>query len=102
MKTKVIGSKKNLIDLHKLSPEELQGIELKLNPYEMMEQIHYRLKERIIKYSISIQRERTKEKKEIETKIKELKEGLEIETIRQEERLQKQSRLAGKETALEK
>ena len=54
---------KDQVDLHKLSPEELQGIKLKLNPHEMMEQVQYRLKERIIKYSISIQRERNREKR---------------------------------------
>ena len=35
---------KTLINLDALSPEELQKVELKLNPPEMMEQIHYRLK----------------------------------------------------------
>jgi peptide subunit release factor 1 (eRF1) len=39
---------KTLIDLDALNPEELQKVGLKLNPHEMMEQIHYRLKERII------------------------------------------------------
>ena len=67
---------KDLVDLHKLNPEELQRIKLNLNPHEIMEQIHYRLKERIIKYSISIQRERNREKEEIETKIPELNEEL--------------------------
>ena len=42
----------------------------------MMEQIHYRLKERIIDYSISKQKERRKEKTEIEQAIGELKEEL--------------------------
>ena len=56
-------NERDLVDLHKLNPEELQRIKLNLNPHEIMEQIHYRLKERIIKYSISKQRERNREKK---------------------------------------
>ena len=72
---------KSLIDLYTLSPEELQKVELKLNPHEMMEQIHYRLKERIINYSISKQKERRKEKTEIEQAIRELKEELKLVTI---------------------
>ena len=30
-----------LIDVTDMSPEELQQIELRLNPHELMEQIHY-------------------------------------------------------------
>ena len=37
------GEHKNLADLHKLNPEELQGIKLNINPHEMMDQIHYRI-----------------------------------------------------------
>ena len=88
--------------MHNLGPEDLQGIKLKLNTHEMMEHIHYRLKVRIINDSISKQRERNGEKREIETKIKELKEELEVETIGEKESLEKQNRIAGKENALEK
>ena len=42
---------KTLGDLLAMSPENLQKIGLKLNPHELMEQIRYRLKARIITYS---------------------------------------------------
>ena len=48
--------KKDVVELVELSPQQLQEIELKLNPHELMEQIHYILKARIIKYLIAIQR----------------------------------------------
>ena len=95
------GENKYLVDLHKLTPEELQGIKFNLNPHQMMEQIHYMLKDRIIKYSISIQKERKREKTEIETRIAELNEELKRETMEQEERLDKQNTLARKESVLE-
>ena len=93
---------KTLIDLGALSPDELQKVELKLNPHEMMEQIHYRLKERIIDYSISKQKERRKEKTEIEQAIGELKEELKHITIGEDKCLEKLDRLAGKENSLQK
>ena len=43
------GEHKDLADLHELSPEELQKVKLNLNPHEMMEQIHYRFKDKIVK-----------------------------------------------------
>ena len=82
--------------------EERQKVKLKLNPHEIMEQIHYRLKERIIKYSISKQKERKVEKAAIEQEIMELKEELKVVTIGENERLEKSDRFAGKETSLEK
>ena len=63
------GEQKDLSDLHELSPEELQKIKLNINPHELMEQIHYRLKEMIISYSIAKQKNRRREKMEIETVI---------------------------------
>ena len=39
MKKKSEREQKNLVDLHKLSPEDLQGIELKLNPHEMVQSL---------------------------------------------------------------
>ena len=52
-------AKKDVVELVEMSPQQLQEIELRLNPHELMEQIHYILKARIIKYSIAIQRQRT-------------------------------------------
>ena len=61
---------KTLTDLIALSPKDLQKIGLKLNPHEMMEQIHYRLKARIITYSKAKQEERKLEKNGVENSIK--------------------------------
>ena len=55
----------------------------------MMEQIHYRLKERIIKYSIAKQKTRKLEKNGIENSIKELKEELKQVTIGENKRLKR-------------
>ena len=52
------GPHKDAIDLMILSPQELQEIELNINQHELMEQIHYILKAKIVKYSITIQRKR--------------------------------------------
>ena len=93
---------KSLIELDALNPEERQKVKLKLNPHEIMEQIHYRLKERIINYSITKQRERKGDKAAIEQEIMELNEELKVVTIGENERLEKLNRLAGKETSLEK
>ena len=60
------GAKKDVVELVELSPQQLQEIELKLNPHELMEQIHYILKARIIKYSIAIQKHRKDTKKKTE------------------------------------
>ena len=57
---------KTLTNLDALIPEELQKVGLELNPHEMMEQIHYRLKERIINYSISKQKGKKRGKNDIE------------------------------------
>ena len=48
---------KSLTELHALNPEDRQNVKLNLNPHEMMEQIHYRLKRWIISYSIAKQKE---------------------------------------------
>ena len=61
---------KDVIYLVEMSPQQLQEIQLRLNPHELMEQIHYILKARIIKYSIAIQRQRTYDKKTTELEIK--------------------------------
>ena len=93
---------KSLTELHALNPEERQKVKLNLNPHEMMEQIHYRLKKWIISYSIAKQKERRVEKAAIELEILELREELKAVTIGENERLEKLDRLAGKETSLEK
>ena len=54
-----------------------------------MEQIQYRLKAEIISYSIAKQRDRRREKTEIETAISNLNESLKTEALDQEERLEK-------------
>ena len=56
-----------------------------------MEQIHYRLKEMIISYSIAKQKNRRREKMEIETVITNLNESLNTEALDQEERLEKKN-----------
>ena len=56
-----------------LSPKELQEVELNLNPHELMEQIHFILKTKIIKYSIVKQKERKDLKKHTELRIEGLK-----------------------------
>ena len=62
-------NQKDLYELVGMSPQQLQEIELKLNPNELMEQIHHILKARIIKYSIAIQRtENIYQKKRLEIK----------------------------------
>ena len=55
--------KKNLGELIRLTPQQLQEIKLVLNPHETMEQIHYILKAKIIAYSIAIQKDRKKRQK---------------------------------------
>ena len=75
------GEQKDLSDLIELIPEELQKIKLNLNKHELMEQIHYRLKERIISYSIAKQKDRRREKMEIETAITTLNESLNTDNI---------------------
>ena len=93
---------KSIAELRALNPEERQNVKLNLNPHEMMEQIHYRLKKCIISYSIAKQRERRLEKAAIEQEILELREELKAITIGENELLEKLGRLSGKETALEK
>ena len=39
---------KELIELLELSPQQLQELKIRLNPHELMEQIHYILKAQII------------------------------------------------------
>ena len=90
------GAQKDLSDLLELSPEKLQKIELDLNPHELMEQIHYRLKANIISYSIAKQKPRKREKTEIETVITNLNESLNTEALDQEERLEKKGGLQRK------
>ena len=50
------GEQKDIADLLEMSPQELQEIELNLNPHELKEQIHYRIEARIISYSIAKQK----------------------------------------------
>ena len=57
------GNQKEVWDLMEMSPKELQEVELNLNPHELMEQIHFILKTKIIKYSIVKQKERKDLKK---------------------------------------
>ena len=80
---------KSLTELHALNPEERQNVKINLNPHEMMEQIHYRLKKWIISYSIAKQKERRLEKAAIEQEILELREELKAITIGENERLEK-------------
>ena len=92
----------SIAELRALNPEGRQNVKLNLNPHEMMEQIHYRLKKCIISYSIAKQRERRLEKAGIEQEILELREELKAVIIGENERLEKLGRLSGRETALEK
>ena len=69
-----------------MGPKELQEVELNLNPHELMEQIHFILKTKIIKYSIVKQKERKDLKKHTELRIEGLKERLNLNTLSQEER----------------
>ena len=46
-----------------MSPKQLKEVPIKLNPHELMEQIHYILKARIIKDSTVVQRQRTQDEK---------------------------------------
>ena len=61
-----------------------------------MEQIHFRLKAKIINYSIAKQKARKREKSEIETVITNLNESLNTEALDQEERLEKKGGLQRK------
>jgi hypothetical protein len=72
---------KTLGELLAMSPENLQKIGLRLNPHELMEQIHYRLNERIITYSKIKQEERKREKFRVESSINEVKEELKQNTL---------------------
>ena len=49
---------KTIQELANLTPSELQKIPITLNPQELMEQINYTLKAKVIKYSINLQKER--------------------------------------------
>ena len=84
---------KSLGELLAMSPENLQQIELRLNPHELIEQIHYRLKERIITYSKIKQEERKREKYRVESSIDVLKEELKQNALGENERLQKTNSL---------
>ena len=53
----------DIVDLIELSPQQLQEVEISLNPHELMEQIHYILKVRIVKFSIAVQRQKTYDNK---------------------------------------
>ena len=92
----------SIAELRSLSPEERQKVKLILNPHELMEQIHYRLKKIIISYSIDIQRNRRKEKADTEQNIARLREELKSVTLGENQRLDKQDKLSGHETTLEK
>ena len=93
---------KSIAEIRALTQEERQRVKLTLNPHEMMEQIHYRLKKIIVSYSISTQRERTKEKGEVEQEIVKLGEELKSATLGENERLEKLNRLSESEKKLEK
>jgi len=93
---------KTLTELLEMAPDQLQKVKLILNPHELMEQIHFALKAKIIKYSIRIQKDRTRNKKEAEKTIRELNEKLQEETITQLQRREVQEMLTNKEAALEK
>ena len=66
-------NQKDAYELVGMSPQQLQEIELKLSPHELMEQIHYILKAKIIKYSKAIQKRRRDAKKTTELEIKKYK-----------------------------
>ena len=93
---------KTLGELLAMSPENLQKIGLRLNPHELIEQIHYRLKERIITYSKIKQEERKREKYRVESSINGLKEELKQNTLGENERLQKTNSLTEMENSLDK
>ena len=93
---------RTLTELLEMAPDQLQKVKLILNPHELMEQIHFALKAKIIKYSIRIQKDRTRNKKEAEKTIRELNEKLQEETITQLQRREVQEMLTNKEAALEK
>ena len=92
----------HLMDLLEMNPKQLQEVKLSLNPHELMEQIHYILKARIIKYSIAIQRQRTHNKKETEKNIRDMNEGLQSETLTQKQKREIQEKLIEKEATLKK
>ena len=96
------GNHKEIWDLMMMSPKELQEVELNLNPHELMEQIHFILKTKIIKYSIVKQKERKDLKKQTELGIEGLKERLNLNTLSQEERDEEKKKLVAREITLEK
>ena len=73
-----------LTELLEMTPGQLQKVKLIINPHELMEQMHYVLKARIIKYSMKVQKDRTRNKRETEKTIKELNEELQSETTTQD------------------
>ena len=95
-------NQKDLYELVGMSPQQLQEIELKLNPHELMEQIHYILKAKIIKYSKAIQKHRRDAKKTTELEIKLINEDLNSGTLTQDEQRETKRKLVEKESALEK
>ena len=67
-----------------------------------MEQIHYILKAKIIKYSKAIQKRRRDAKKTTELEIKLINEDLNSGTLTQDEQRETKRKLVEKESALEK
>ena len=61
-----------------------------------MEQIHYIVKARTIRYSIAVQRQRTYTKKTTELEIKSINEDLSSETLTQEEQREAKRKLVEK------
>ena len=93
---------KDLIELTDLSTQELQQINFNLNPHELMEQIHFILKVRIIKYSVGEQRQRKYDQKETEMQIKALNEELQAGNHNNKEQRELIRNLTEKESKLEK
>ena len=85
-----------------MSPKELQQIKMRLKPHELMEQIHYILKIRIIRYSVAVQRQRKYDQKETEMQIKTLNDELQTGTHNHEEQRELIRNLTEKESKLEK
>ena len=90
------GNHREAIDLMIMSPKELQEIKLNLNPHELMEQVHYILKTKIIKYFIATQRKRKDLKRQTELEITGINERLNSDTLSQDERNEEKKKTPSK------
>ena len=98
---KTTNDHKEVTDLMNMSQKELQEVEINLNPHELIEQIHYILKTKTIKYSIRKQQDRKKQKANTEAVITGLHEKLNSNTLNQEELNEAKKKLLEKEIKME-